>query len=352
MYEVEVVMLDGTMMLAVVNPADSTVQTSAMSASDDDQGTEDGGSEQDSENNESDRPGCRTESTDRRSSYLRRFRLCPTGSKAAIVRRMDSVQDYWVARAQLEWQVELGADEAVLDSSVDRYALSHDAAAPVRVAVGASAGPPPVLAPEVVVDAVAEAVALAGSARDLSGLAAVQTEFAHCDLRKGARSFVFAAGNPAARLMIIGEAPGRDEDIAGLPFVGRAGQLLDKMLAAIGLDRNSADPVHAVYITNILPWRPPSNRAPDPAEIAMMLPFVQRHIALADPDIIVLMGNTPCQALLGYAGITRIRGEWTEVLDRPALPMFHPAYLLRTPSAKREAWADLLALKARLKALR
>jgi DNA polymerase len=180
-------------------------------------------------------------------------------------------------------------------------------------------------------------------------LAAAMQAFEYCDLKKGARSFVFSDGNPAARVMIVGEAPGREEDRAGRPFVGRAGQLLDRMLEAIQMGRAASDPAQSVYITNVLPWRPPSNRTPDAAEIAMMLPFLERHIALADPEIVVLMGNTPCQALLGKTGITRMRGTWVEVLCKPCLPMFHPAYLLRNPIAKREAWADLLALKARLR---
>jgi DNA polymerase len=124
---------------------------------------------------------------------------------------------------------------------------------------------------------------------------------------------------------------------------------LDKMLAAIGLARDAPDPGHAVYITNILPWRPPQNRDPRPDEIAMMMPFVQRHVTLADPEILVLMGNISCQAVLGRKGITRLRGQWTEAMDRPALPMFHPAFLLRQPAQKRAAWADLLDLQARLK---
>ena len=148
--------------------------------------------------------------------------------------------------------------------------------------------------------------------------------------------------------MIVGEAPGRDEDRQGRPFVGAAGQLLDKMLAAIGLARDHADAARAVYITNILPWRPPSNRDPDPAEVAMMLPFLKRHIDLASPDVLVLMGNHACHALLGRRGITRLRGGWTKALGRPALPMLHPAYLLRQSAAKRDAWSDLLSLRARL----
>ena len=143
--------------------------------------------------------------------------------------------------------------------------------------------------------------------------------------------------------MLVGEAPGRDEDREGRPFVGRAGQLLDRMLAAIELSRSEN-----VYITNVLPWRPPQNRDPKPEEIAMMRPFLERHIELARPDVLVVMGNISCQALLGKRGITRLRGQWAEACGKPALPMFHPAYLLRNPAAKRQAWADLLALKARL----
>ena len=151
--------------------------------------------------------------------------------------------------------------------------------------------------------------------------------------------------------MLVGEAPGRDEDIQGKPFVGRAGQLLDTMFAAIGMGRASPDPDHAIYITNVLPWRPPQNRDPKPEEIAMMLPFVERHIELAAPDLLVLIGNHACQALLGRRGITKLRGQWTEAAGRPALPMLHPAYLLRNPAAKREAWADLLELQAKLRTL-
>jgi DNA polymerase len=159
---------------------------------------------------------------------------------------------------------------------------------------------------------------------------------------------VFADGNPEARVLILGEAPGAEEDREGRPFVGRAGQLLDRMFAAIGLARTAPDPESALYITNVLPWRPPGNRDPEPGEIAMLRPFVERHISLVDPEVIVVMGNTPLDALTGARGILRARGVWTEALGRPLLPMTHPAYLLRNPAAKREAWADLLALQARL----
>jgi DNA polymerase len=147
----------------------------------------------------------------------------------------------------------------------------------------------------------------------------------------------------------VGEAPGRDEDRMGKPFVGRAGQLLDAMFDAIGLSRHSEDAATALYITNMLPWRPPQNRDPKPAEISMLQPFVRRHIELADPQVVVLMGNWACIGLLGRKGIMRLRGNWDEVLGRPALPMYHPAFLLRQPAEKARAWEDLLSLKARLR---
>jgi uracil-DNA glycosylase family 4 len=260
---------------------------------------------------------------------------------------MDSSNTYWNDRALLEWQVELGATDAILDAPVDRYALEVAAPAPKPATTEKPAGPPPI--PQVAeVDTIGAARAAAATAGDLAALSSAMQAFEHCELKRGARSFVFSDGNPSARVMIVGEAPGREEDRAGRPFVGRAGQLLDRMLDAIEMGRGRDD-AQSVYITNVLPWRPPSNRAPDKDEIAMMFPFLERHIALADPDVVVLMGNTPCQALLGRTGITRMRGDWAEVLGKPALPMFHPAYLLRNPIAKREAWADLLALKAHLR---
>ncbi len=251
--------------------------------------------------------------------------------------------DHPTARALLEFQIELGATDAICDAPVDRYALV-DKPKPKPVQ---AAPMQPVAKPEV--DPVAEARALTQSASDLAGLQAAMARFEHCELKRGARNMVFADGNPAARVMIIGEAPGRDEDQQGKPFVGRAGQLLDKMLAAIDMGRAHEFSAQSVYITNVLPWRPPQNRDPKPEEIAMLLPFVQRHVELVAPDLIVLMGNISCQAGLGKRGITRLRGQWTEAYGKPCLPMFHPAYLLRSPHAKREAWADLLALQARLR---
>ncbi|WP_406675758.1 uracil-DNA glycosylase [Roseitranquillus sediminis] len=243
--------------------------------------------------------------------------------------------------ALLAWQVELGATEAIGDTPINRYA------SPMRLEAAAPAPAEPAPAEEV--DPVAVATEAAAGARDLAGLSAAMAAFTHCELKRGAQNTVFADGNPAARVMVIGEAPGREEDLAGRPFVGAAGRLLDRMFAAIGLDRTAEDAAQALYITNVLPWRPPQNRDPDPDEIAMLLPFLRRHVELAQPEVLVCMGNISCLALFGRKGVTRLRGRWAEVLGRPALPMFHPAYLLRTPAAKREAWADLLSLQARLR---
>ena len=244
------------------------------------------------------------------------------------------------ALALLDWQVELGATEAICDAPLNRYE------APARIDTPKQPQAPATAPAPGQVDAVEEARQLATAATDLDCLRAAMEGFAHCDLKRGARQLVFSDGIAGSPVMIVGEAPGRDEDLEGKPFVGRAGQLLDRMLAAIGMGR--ADPDNPVYITNVLPWRPPQNRDPSPEEIAMMRPFLERHIALAEPQVIVIMGNISAQALLARRGITRLRGTWAEAQGLPALPMFHPAYLLRNPAAKREAWADLLELKARL----
>ncbi|MFC3628497.1 uracil-DNA glycosylase [Paracoccus angustae] len=244
----------------------------------------------------------------------------------------------------------MGVDEPVGDAPVDRFDLAArpDVSPPPAAATAAAA----VLRLEPEGDdlpaRVAQAEALAAGADTLDALAAAQESFDGIELKKGARNFCFADGNPAARLLILGEAPGDEEDRQGRPFVGRAGLLLDRMFDAIGLSRRAVDAEKALYITNVLTWRPPGNRDPQPDEIAMSLPFVRRHIELAAPDLVVLMGNIACDAGLGRRGILRLRGNWTTAFDRPALPMTHPAYLLRNPPAKREAWADLLSLSARL----
>jgi DNA polymerase len=255
----------------------------------------------------------------------------------------DIAEDWHAALAALAWQVDAGVDEVIGDTPVNRYTLAAEAQkqAPVRPEAA-----PPAMASA---DPVSIARLSAGQAQSLPELKAALSAFDLCDLKKGARNTVFADGNPKARVLVLGEAPGADEDREGRPFVGRAGQLLDLMFAAIGLERGSPDPATALYITNVMPWRPPGNRDPEPGEIAMMQPFVERHIAMVGPEVIVVMGNTPLYALTGGKGILRARGIWGEALGRPLLPMTHPAYLLRNPAAKRESWADLLSLQARLK---
>jgi DNA polymerase len=199
-------------------------------------------------------------------------------------------------------------------------------------------------------EATATARELAAAANTLDELKEAIAKFDGLSLKATATNLVFADGNPESELMLIGEAPGAEEDRRGLPFVGAAGQLLDRMLAAIERDRTGS------YITNIVNWRPPGNRKPSPAEMLLCQPFIERHIALVKPKLIILLGDTAAKTLTGRSeGITRLRGKWCEWNDAasagtiPMLPTFHPAFLLRSPSQKREAWMDLLAAKARLK---
>ena len=208
--------------------------------------------------------------------------------------------------------------------------------------VRAGAAPPP--SPDAAVMAAREA---ARNAASLEELRDILGRFEGCALRTTATQLVFADGNPKARVMFVGEAPGRDEDIEGLPFIGRSGKLLDRMLAAIGLDRTS------VYIANIVPWRPPGNRTPTPQESAICMPFTLRQIELAGPDVLVCMGGPSAQTLLNVRdGILKTRGRWfayqTGTREIRAIATLHPAYLLRQPLQKRLAWRDFLAIKKAL----
>lgn len=193
-----------------------------------------------------------------------------------------------------------------------------------------------------------DGAAMARAATDIEALKAALGEYNGCPLKATARNLVFARGNPEAKVMLVGEAPGRDEDAEGKPFLGEAGQLLDKMLAAIGLDETSA------YITNLVFWRPPGNRKPTDQEISACTPFTARHIELIKPDVLVLVGGISTQTLLGAKqGITALRGKWADYqcedgTSIPALPIFHPAFLVRRPQEKAKAWADLLSLKGKL----
>jgi DNA polymerase len=246
----------------------------------------------------------------------------------------------------LAWLVDAGADEAVRDEPVDRFAAAKPARteAPARAIVRETT--PPKAAPTD--DAIASAMEIAARCNTLPQLRAALESFEGCALKSFATRTVFADGSPERGIMLIGEAPGQEEDRVGLPFVGRAGKLLDKMLAAIGLDRSQ------VYIVNVLPWRPPDNRNPEPTEVAKCIPFLRRHIELAEPKILILLGAVSARHVLGLTdGIMRLRGRWLDyhVAGRmvPVMPTLHPAYLLRRPIDKRLAWHDLQEIAQKLK---
>jgi DNA polymerase len=254
----------------------------------------------------------------------------------------------------LNWLVEAGADEAIAELPVDRLAAKAPVQ-PLSAPARASVAPPPTIAARapapVSGDAIGNAQALAAAATSLEELRAALESFDGCALKRTATNTVFADGIAAGRVMLIGEAPGRDEDRVGKPFVGRAGQLLDKMLASIGLDRKTN-----AYITNVINWRPPDNRDPTPEEAASCLPFLRRHIELADPAVIILLGAVAARHVVGVSdGIMKLRGRWMEyrVGDRmvPLMPTLHPAYLLRQPAHKKLAWRDLQAVRDKIKTL-
>ena len=255
----------------------------------------------------------------------------------------------------LAFYLEAGVDCALTDEPVNR--LSDPAAAAAVTVPGLSEPAPPsplrpapsaVAAPRGEVTpapeaAIASAREAARTAPSLEVLRALLEKFDGCALKHTATRLVFADGNPQARVMFVGEAPGRDEDIEGLPFVGRSGKLLDRMIAAIGLDRSKA------YIANVIPWRPPGNRTPTPQETQICLPFIQRQIELVNPDVLVTLGNPSTQTLLSTReGIMRTRGKWfdydTGTRTIRAIATFHPAYLLRSPSYKRMTWQDLRSI--------
>ena len=281
-------------------------------------------------------------------------------------------------RELLAFYAEAGVDESLLDEPADRFAESAEAktrqagsARPVEPAArreeavrspDESRAPrksflpdsQPVVAPRpqaaAVPDGAQAALAreLARSAASLEELRQIMLAFEGCNLKATAKNLVFADGNPEADLMLVGEAPGRDEEIEGLPFVGRSGQLLDRILAAMGRDRTSA------YIANVIPWRPPGNRDPSPMETEICRPFIERQIELAAPKVLMTLGNPSTKALLRtQEGITKMRGKWREHITAggvriPTMPTLHPAYLLRNPAHKRLAWRDFLDVRARL----
>ncbi|MDJ1157820.1 uracil-DNA glycosylase [Chelatococcus sp. SYSU_G07232] len=277
-----------------------------------------------------------------------------------------AVADPRAFEALLDFYVEAGVDLALDESPHDRFAESAALAASRREAAvqarEAGEAPGPADARQTLPAPARPAFAAAGNSADEAALAArarareaktldelkeALAAFEGCALKTTAKNLVFADGNPEARLMFVGEAPGREEDLQGLPFVGRSGQLLDRMLAAIGLDRS------AVYIANIVPWRPPGNRTPTPQEAAVCRPFIERQIELCDPDVLVCLGGPSAQALLGVRdGILKARGKWltyeTGRRTIRAIATLHPAYLLRQPLQKRLAWRDFRAIRRAL----
>jgi uracil-DNA glycosylase family 4 len=268
--------------------------------------------------------------------------------------------------ALLRWYVDHGLDEAIGEEAIDRFAAPPPlpaavetparpaaqarAAAPIPVRAAAATLPPrspvPLESPQLVEDA----REVARRATSIAELEAAVRAFDGCALKRTAKNTVFSDGVAGAPVMIVGEAPGADEDRLGKPFVGVSGQLMDRMFAAIGMSRE-----RDLYITNILFWRPPGNRTPTLAEQAICLAFTRRHIELVKPKVLVLAGGTAVKAVLDTTeGITRLRGKWTTLrlddgAEVPTLPTFHPAYLLRTTASKRQSWWDLLALDKKLK---
>jgi DNA polymerase len=255
------------------------------------------------------------------------------------------------ARALLRWYADMGVDESVSASPSDFYSwrpapLPEKPPAQPKPREQAQAADPVEISTD---EAIAAAERLAAACDTFEALNAAVRAFDGCPLKGGAKNTVFTDGVPGSDLLVIGEAPGRDEDRLGKPFVGRAGQLLDKMLAAIGRSRDTN-----TLISNVIYWRPPANRTPTAVETAVCRPFVDRLIEITAPKAVMIAGGAPLQALLGVTGIMRARGVWRELetaggLKVPALPVFHPAFLLRQPGSKRLAWADLQNLERRLK---
>lgn len=274
--------------------------------------------------------------------------------------------------AALQWLVAMGADEVVGDTPIGFYNFKQKTASIAAIPVAAKSLPDSIVnenrdydmaapvqlrvatpsAPLFAAHGGLDAAALAGAAMDLAQLRAAIDGFQGLAIKSSAAQTVFSDGNPSAKIMLIGEAPGAEEDRIGKPFVGPAGQLLDKMLSAIQLDRSR------VYISNILFWRPPANRTPSPEEMAMCMPFVRRHIALVRPQLLVCLGGVAMKAMFDVKdGIMKLRGTWMDFAAAPDIPpiptllTYHPAFLLRTPAFKKDAWADLQDLQKRAKTL-
>lgn len=289
---------------------------------------------------------------------------------------MQSAGERQAWKEALRWYVDQGVTDVLCDEPQDAAARINAISLPAKEPAKADGAEQPGMLPPGraienarpaflgVSEARAEAVRLAAAAGTLEALKAALASFQGFAISKTANNLVFADGDPAAPVMLVGEAPGADEDRIGRPFVGVSGQLLDKVLRAIGFDRAAEDPQRRVYISNILNWRPPGNRNPTPAEIELALPFIERHIQLAAPKILIFCGSVSAKALLDTEqGISRLRGRWHNYMPRtkeladkangpiPALATYHPSYLLRTPGQKRLAWIDMLETQKKINSL-
>lgn len=285
----------------------------------------------------------------------------------------ESMSDFHDSLAALQWHIDVGADEAIAEDAVNRLQpparnmqemmarVEHSRNVPAEAQASQPALSYQPVVPETedqvplgTADAAREARKIAAGCQSLEALVEAIDNFEGCPLKRTAKNTVFSDGSPKARVMLIGEAPDTDEDQQGKPFVGASGALLDRMFEAIGFRRDAENPEQALYLSNILFWRPPGNRPASTSEIAVCLPFVERHIELVKPDILVFIGGISAKTLLQTGqGITKLRGKWqdykTEGLDTPipAMSIFHPSFLLSSPAQKKHAWQDLLAIKAK-----
>jgi len=257
----------------------------------------------------------------------------------------------------LKWQIEMGVDEIIGEKPVNRF-LEEDpkvAKPTLNVSPSHDIKPPDPKSVEKPPqeninsqDAVTEATKLVADVNNLEDLRKAILEFPHCSFRNTSNNLVFSDGNPEAWLMILGEAPGYEEDMKGKPFVGKSGRLLDKIFSETGISRSNSKPHDSFYITNTINWRPPGNRNPIKNEIEMFRPFVIKHIELINPKILVLSGNIACTAILNQQGITKLRGKWLNIDNLHIMPIVHPAFLLRNPTFKKNTWQDVLAIKKKL----
>jgi uracil-DNA glycosylase len=262
-------------------------------------------------------------------------------------------RDFDAALAALAWQLDMGVDETLSETAINAYELP-DRAEWQKATVAPAPQPQPSATPAQKVQtspsfAIDAASKSAAACQNLDDLREALARFEHLELKKGARDMVFGAGHPQADVLILGDAPDRDDEREKSPFAGQQGVFLDSLFAAIGLSRDNPDPAQAIYLTCVLPWRTPQDRTPEMDELAIMRPFVAKHIALIAPKVVVLMGNAALQMGLNTQGIARARGKWARAFDTQSMAMLTPQNIVQSAIAKREAWDDLLQIKAALR---